>query len=122
MDIGTLTSIGGRVLLAMLFVLAGISKIATPQPYLDHMAEFHIPGLLIYGVIALELGAGLALMFGYQVRWAALALGLFCILAAFVFHFDLGNKVERTMFLKDLALAGGLLAMSAAAMVRLAAA
>lgn len=118
MDIGSLTGVGGRVLLAMLFVLAGISKIATPQPYLDHMAEFHIPGLLLYGVISLELGAGLALMFGYQVRWAALALGVFCILAAFVFHFDLGNKAERTMFLKDLALAGGLLAMSAAAMAR----
>lgn len=121
MDIGTLTGIGGRALLAMLFVLAGISKIATPQPYLDHMAEFHIPGLLIYGAILLELGAGLALMFGYQVRWAALALGAFCILVAFLFHFDLGNKIERTMFLKDLALAGGLLAMSAGATPRLAA-
>lgn len=122
MDISALTGIGGRVLLATLFVLAGISKIATPQPYLDHMAEFHIPGFLIYGAIVLEIGAGLALMFGYQVPWAALALGVFCILVAFLFHFDPGNKVERTMFLKDLALAGGLLAMSAAAMPRLAAA
>ena len=102
----------GRALIAFLFVSAGITKITGPKPFLDHMAEHRVPGFLLPAVIALEIGAGALALIGWQARWAALALGVFCLMTAFVFHFDFGDKVERTQFVKDLAIAGGLFALA----------
>ena len=68
MTITAIVTIAGRSLLALLFILAGIAKIAGPQPFLDHMAEHHIPGLLLPLVILLELGAGTALLLGCRFR------------------------------------------------------
>jgi putative oxidoreductase len=104
---------GGRGLLASLFILAGLAKIIGPKPFLAHMAEFDVPVVLLPVVIVLEIGTGLALMFGFQVRYAAGALGAFCILTALVFHHQLGVPPERTLFFKDLALAGALIAFAA---------
>jgi putative oxidoreductase len=105
----------GRALVALLFILAGIAKITGPKPFLDHMRAFGVPTVLLFGVIALEVGAGFSLLLGWRVRDAAGALGLFCILTALIFHRDLADKVERSTFFKDLAIAGGLLAMAAQA-------
>ncbi len=107
--------VAGRGLLALLFILAGLAKVLGPQPFLQHMAAFGIPAFLLPAVIALEVGAGVALLVGWRLREAAGALGVFCLLTALVFHHDLGDKAERSLFFKDLALAGGLLAMAAAA-------
>lgn len=103
--------------MALLFVFAGIAKIAGPQPFLEHMSEFGVPRILLPGVIALELGAGLALLIGWRVRDAAALLGIFCILTAVIFHHELGIETERTLFFKDLAITGGLLMMAGAAAV-----
>ena len=97
----------------MLFIFAGVAKIVTPQPFLDHMAEFAVPTLLLPAVIALELGAGVAILAGWRLRYTAGALAVFCILTAVIFHHELGVKVERTQFVKDLAIAGALLVMAA---------
>jgi len=110
-----IVSVGGRALLALLFILAGLAKALGPQPFLQHMAAFGIPSFLLPAVILLELGAGVALLVGWRLREAAGALGAFCLLTALVFHHDLADKAERTLFFKDLALAGGLLAIAATA-------
>jgi putative oxidoreductase len=106
---------GGRALLAMLFILAGVAKILGPQPFLQHMAQFNVPGILLPAVIALELGAGLSLLFGWQVRYAAAALGIFSLLTAVIFHHGISVPAERTLFFKDIALAGALIAIAASA-------
>jgi putative oxidoreductase len=110
----TVITIVGRSLLALLFILAGAAKIAGPQPFLDHMAAHHIPGVLLPLVILLELGAGAALLMGWRLPFAAGALALFCVATAFVFHLDLADKAERTLFVKDLAIAGALMVIAAA--------
>ncbi len=109
----TLATWIGRALLAFLFVSAGITKIVGPKPLLDHMAQHRVPGVLLPAVYGLEIGAGVLLLVGWQGRWAALALALFCLSTAFVFHLDFGDKVERTQFVKDLAIAGGLFVLAA---------
>jgi len=103
----------GRALIALLFVPAGVFKLVGPRPFLDHMAQHHVPGALLPAVAAFEIGAGALVLVGWQGRWAALALALFCLSTAFVFHLDLGDKVERTQFVKDLAIAGGLFVLAA---------
>jgi putative oxidoreductase len=105
----------GRALLALLFLLAGTAKILGPAPVLAHMAEFGVPGFLLWAVIALEIGAGAALLLGWQLVWSASALALFCILTAFIFHLNFAVPAERTLFFKDLAIAGGLISIAAAA-------
>jgi Predicted membrane protein len=92
----SIVTILGRSLLALLFILAGAAKIAGPQPFLDHMAAHHIPGLLLPLVILLELGAGMALLLGWQLPYAAGVLALFCVATAIGFHLDLADKAERT--------------------------
>ena len=111
----TIVTITGRSLLALLFILAGVAKITGPKPFLDHMAAHHIPGQLLPLVIALELGAGLALLIGWQMSFATGALALFCLATAFGFHLELADKAERTLFFKDLAIAGGLMVIAAGA-------
>ena len=106
-------ALAGRVLLALLFVLAGLVKAIGPRPYLQHMAEHKLPAPLILGVIALELGAGGALLVGWQARYCAAALALFCLLTALIFHTRFSDKAERTAFIKDLAIGGGLLLIAA---------
>ena len=107
--------VGGRGLIALLFVVAGVVKVLGPQPFLDHMSQAGVPTFLLPAVIALELGAGLALMIGWRVRDAAGALGIFCLMTATIFHHQIEINAERTSFFKDLAIAGGLLAMAASA-------
>src|SRR5260221_11442404 len=92
----TVITIIGRTLLALLFILAGAAKIAGPQPFLDHMAAHHIPGVLLPLVIVLELGAGAALLIGWPLPISAGALAVFCVAAALVFHLHFAHKGRRT--------------------------
>jgi putative oxidoreductase len=113
-----LITIIGRVLVATLFVLAGVAKIINPKPFLEHMTHFGVPTWLLPAVIALELGAGLAVLIGWRLREAAGALAVFCVLTAALFHYQLWINTERTLFLKDLAIAGGLFLLAASAIGR----
>jgi putative oxidoreductase len=107
---------GGRALLALLFILAGLTKIVGPRPVLDHMRAEHVPVILFPAVIALEIGAGAALLIGWHTDIAAAVLALFCLATALVFHRNFAERTERTQFSKDIALAGAL-AMLAASLV-----
>ena len=113
MDKAQLVSIAGRTALALLFVLAGIAKFLDPNPFLTHMAKEHVPGFLLYAAAIVEIVAGGALIAGWNVRIAAGALSLFCLSTAFVIHLHLSDRVERTQFVKDIALAGSLAVLSA---------
>jgi putative oxidoreductase len=113
-----IVTIAGRALVALLFILAGVAKTLNPTPFLEHMAQFDVPTFLLPAVIALELGAGLATLIGWRVRDAAGALAIFCVMTAGIFHHQLWINAERTLFLKDLAIAGGLFVMAASAAAR----
>jgi putative oxidoreductase len=115
MTITAIAFLVGRGLLAALFILAGINKIVGPKPVLEHMKEQHVPGFLLPVVAIFEIGAGGALLMGWYAQIAAAALALFCLATAIVFHRNFADRAERTQFAKDIALAGGLAALAAAA-------
>lgn len=113
-------SLAGRVLLALIFVLAGPGKLANPAGTAAYMASSGLPAnhLLALAVGAFELLAGLALIIGFQTRWAALALAGFTLVASFMFHAFWALPAEQQMmqqllFMKNIALAGGLLVLAA---------
>ena len=102
--------LAARVLLAQIFLVAGFGKLgagyAGTQAYMEAMG---IPGMLLPLVIALEIGGGLALIAGFMTRWAALALAVFAVVSAVIFHANFGDQTQAIMFMKNLAMAGGLL-------------
>ena len=106
------SSLAARILLAHIFVLAGLNKIVGYSGTQGYMESMGVPGMLLPLVILVELGAGLALMLGWQTRWAALGLAGFSVLAALIFHNNLDEQMHMIMFMKNLAIAGGLLLLA----------
>ena len=104
----------GRLLLAALFILEGWSKLRGYEVAVAYMDRYGVPSALLPAVIALELGAGLMIVVGWQTRVAALALSLFCILAAVLFHGNIADRNQLLHLEKDLAIAGGLLVLAVA--------
>jgi putative oxidoreductase len=100
-----------RLLLAAIFVIAGIGKIADPAGTAGYMQAMGVPTFLLPLVIALELGGGIALIVGFQTRLAGLALAVFSIVSAFIFHHG-SDQISQIMFLKNFAMAGGLLSLT----------
>ena len=102
----------GRLMLALIFILAGIGKIADPAGNMSFMQSAGVPGLLLWPTIALEILGGLAIAVGFKTRYAAFALAVFSVAAAFIFHRNFGDQMQMIMFLKNIAMAGGLLLLA----------
>ncbi len=103
----------GRILLGHIFLLAGINKIGGYAATQGWMEAMGVPGMMLPAVIALEIGGGLALILGFQARLAALALAGFSIASAVIFHADFADQMQSIMFMKNFAMAGGLLYVAA---------
>jgi len=106
-------NLAGRVLLAHIFLLAGINKIIGYSGTQGYMEAMGVPGMLLPLVILLEIGGALALIAGWQTRLAAYALALFSIVSALIFHSNLGDQMQMILFMKNWAMAGGLLVLAA---------
>jgi len=109
-------TVAARLLIAILFILAGVGKLSGPQPFLANMAAHGVPGTLLPVVAAFEIVAGLGVLIGWRVAVPAIALGVFCITTAVIFHLDWSSNAERSIFFKDLAIAGGLFCLALANM------
>ncbi len=100
----------GRVLLAAIFIWSGIGKLMMPGMTIGYIASTGLPlpevGLVL--AIIVELGGGLLLLTGLGTRWVAVALALFCLFTAFVFH-GFGDMSNQINAMKNIAMAGGFL-------------
>lgn len=101
----------GRILLGLIFVMSGISKISGFEGTQQHMASQGMPmtGFFLVSAIAVEVLGGLSVILGYQARWGAAALFAFLIPATLIFHTNFGDQTQMIMFLKNLSIMGGLL-------------
>ncbi len=106
-------AIASRVMMALLFLLSGIGKITAIAATTGYMASQGVPGFLIWPVIALEVGGGLALVLGYRLKLIAPLLAVFSLAAAALFHTHLFDQTQLIMLFKNIAIAGGLLAIAA---------
>lgn len=110
----------GRLLLAWLFLPAGISKISGFAGTVGYAASVGLPMPQLGTAVGLvlEIVGGLALIVGFGTRWAALALALFTLVASFFFHNYWALPADKQMmqylmFYKNIAVAGGLLVLAA---------
>lgn len=106
----------GRVLLSIIFIMAGASKLGSVAGTAGYMASMGIPlpNLTVWAVIALELLGGIAILVGFFTRYTAWALAAFCVASGFLAHFQPEDQMQMTSFMKNIALAGGFMALAAA--------
>ena len=110
----------GRLLLALLFLPAGISKIGGFAGTVGYIASKGLPMPEVGAVVAIlvEVVGGLALIAGFGTRIAAVVLAVFTLVATFIFHNYWGVPAEQAfvqqlMFFKNIAVVGGLLILAA---------
>ena len=113
MNNNTLGLLAGRVLLAKMFLLSGISKINAYAGAGAYMESVGVPSLLLPLVIGLEIGGALALIAGWQTRLVSYALASFTLAAAILFHFLPADQMQMILFLKNIAIVGGFLVLAA---------
>ncbi|WP_176046938.1 DoxX family protein [Burkholderia sp. BCC1644] len=99
-----------RLLIAGVYLGAGISKLFNYAGTQQYMAHMGVSGALLPLVIVVEVAGGLALIAGFMTRLAALGLAIFSVVAAVIFHSG-GDQTQQTFFMMNLSMAGGLLAL-----------
>ena len=99
----------GRILISALFLISAFNKIFNLDGSMGWMEGFGVPGFLIFPAIAIEIILPVLVIVGYQARIAAGILASFCLLTAFIFHFDFSNQMQLVSFFKNIGLAGGFL-------------
>ncbi|WP_295855593.1 DoxX family protein [uncultured Xylophilus sp.] len=110
----------GRLLLAALFLPAGVGKIAGFAGTVGYITSKGLPMPEVAAVVAIlvEVLGGLALIAGFKTRYAALALAVFTAVATFFFHNfwavpEAQKMTQQLMFFKNVAVVGGLLVLAA---------
>ena len=107
----------GRLLLSSLFIWAGYAKLFMfgPSGTAGYMASVHmpLPELAAWIAIIVELVGGILLLIGYQTRWVALVLAIWCLVTGFAVHLPVGDQANMINFYKNLVMAGGFLFVAA---------
>jgi putative oxidoreductase len=103
----------GRIGMALMYLSSGWNKIGGYAATAQYMESAGVPGALLPIVIAVELAGGLAVLFGFLTRWAALGLALYTIIAAALFHAHFADQNQMIHFWKNITIAGGFLVLAA---------
>jgi putative oxidoreductase len=103
-----------RILLSIIFLLSGFGKLTNIAGTASYFANYGLPMPTVTAVIVglIELLGGLAILLGFKTRIAAWVLALFSVATALVAHTDFADQAQMINFLKNLAIAGGFLALA----------
>jgi putative oxidoreductase len=104
-----LADLTGRVLIAAIFLVAGLNKVTGYGGTQAYMESMGVPGALLPLVIVLEVFGALAIITGWRTRVVAFLLAGFSVVSALLFHGALGDPTQFILFMKNLAMAGGFL-------------
>lgn len=103
--------IAGRVLLALLFLAGAGQKWISPETAMGLLAKLGWPQWLVWPAMLYNALAGLALLAGFAIRWVAISLAVYCMVTS-VFHLQPDNDWQISIFVKNWAIAGGLLVLA----------
>lgn len=108
--------LAGRILLSLIFVMSGLSKIGGWNDTAGYMASKGMPmvPLFLVGAILFEVLGGLSVLLGFKAKIGAAALIVFLIPATLIFHNfwtleGMEQQMQMIMFMKNLSIMGGLL-------------
>ena len=105
----------GRILIAAIFLVSGFSKLTAPAATIGYIGSLGLPVPLVgyLGSMILELVGSVLLVIGYRTRLVAVLLAVYSIVTALIFHHALGDQNQMFHFLKNVAMAGGLIQVAA---------
>ncbi|MFJ1255561.1 DoxX family protein [Cupriavidus sp. CuC1] len=100
----------GRTLIAAIFLVSGFGKLMAPAATIGYIGSLGLPApaLGYFGALVLELAGSVLLIAGYRTRLMAALLAVYAVVTALIFHHALGDQNQMFHFLKNLAMAGGL--------------
>ena len=100
----------GRLLIAAIFIMSGLSKIGNYAGTVQYMSAKGIPmaPFFLYGAVLFEVAGGLMIALGLRYRIGALMLIVFLIPTTIIFHGNFADRVEMIQFLKNLSIMGSL--------------
>jgi putative oxidoreductase len=105
----------GRILMSLLFILGGWGKLMAPAAAQAMLASHNLPmvqaGWLL--AVVVELGGGLAILFGLLTRPVAFVCAMWCIATALIGHMNLADRNMEIHFFKNMGLTGGFLYIAA---------
>ena len=101
----------GRIFISALFLIEAVRKFFNPDMSMMYMSDHGVPEFLFYPSIAFEIIIPLLLIAGYKTRIAASLLAVFVLTVTLIFHSHhiVDDSMQLTIFLKNLAIIGGLL-------------
>lgn len=105
----------GRVLLSLIFIISGITKLLDPAGTVAYIESVNLPfpHIAYAGALLIELGLGIALLVGFKSQLAAAGIAIFTFVTALIFHSNMADPVQVIMFLKNITIIGGLLVVIA---------
>ncbi len=102
----------GRILIAFLFIAGTVQKVTAPGASMGLLGGFGLPEWLVWPALIFNALAAVALIVGWQLRWVALTLAAYCMVTS-AFHFIPSDGWQMSIFVKNWAIAGGLLILAA---------
>lgn len=104
-----------RLLMSAVFLISGVSKFTNPEGTLAYIASAGLPfPEFCFGMaVLIEILGAFLLIVGYRTRLVAMLLAAFSLATAAAFHYQIADQGQFTHFLKNLAIAGGLLQVAA---------
>ena len=101
----------GRIFISALFLIEAVRKFFNPDMSMMYMSDHGVPEFLFYPSIAFEIIIPLLLIVGYKTRISASLLAVFVLTVTLIFHSHhiVDDSMQLTIFLKNLAIIGGLL-------------
>ena len=103
----------GRILIGVLFLIAAYNKFKGLGGTTGYFTKLGIPAPAAMAplVASCELAMGALVLVGFKTRFAALAIAVFVVIAALIAHTNFGDGNQLNHFTKNLAIAGGALAL-----------
>ena len=101
-----------RIFLGQIFLLSGFFKISGYEGTQGYMEAMGLPGMLLPLVILFEVGGGLTIVAGWQTKLVSMVLAAFTLVAAVIFHSNLSDQMQIIMFMKNIAITGGLILLA----------
>jgi len=105
-----------RILLSVMFIMSGLQKFTDIAGTAGYIGSVGLPaaGALAWLAAIFETLAGIAILVGFQTRIASYLMAAFCVVLGALFHSNFADMTQMIMFMKNLTIAGGFLALSVA--------
>ena len=102
-----------KIFISSLFIFEALKKFSLKEETIFYMEDYGVPEILFYPALLFEMIFSILLIIGYKTKISAFAMFIFTIVVTIIFHSDFGDQMQLMAFLKNLAIAGGFLIISA---------